>query len=175
MPVNMKLMIASTFAQMAKQKNIDKITVKDLVAACGISRQAFYYHFQDLLEVMEWCIRQMMQQALQNSLQAATPEKSLEEFIRMAIDHQDLIMRLLCSQRREQVERIFAETMRSGIEQILRSHRPDLTLNYEDLNIALNFYSYGIAGTVFEHCKSQTTNPEQLSKTLYRLISGSFV
>ena len=54
MPVQVKPMIAEAFIRLSKQKNIDKITVKDLVEACGISRQTFYYHFQDILEVIEW-------------------------------------------------------------------------------------------------------------------------
>lgn len=53
MPVDMKNVIAGTFATMAKQKGIDKITVKALIDACGISRQTFYYHFQDIMEVVE--------------------------------------------------------------------------------------------------------------------------
>ena len=53
MPVNVKNLIAETFVRLSDEKNIDKITVKDIVEACGISRQAFYYHFQDLLEVIE--------------------------------------------------------------------------------------------------------------------------
>lgn len=44
MPVQVKPMIAEAFIRLSKQKNIDKITVKDLVEACGISRQTFYYH-----------------------------------------------------------------------------------------------------------------------------------
>ena len=74
---------------------------------CGISRQAFYYHFQDMLEVMEWSIRQMIENALQNSLQAETPQKAIAEFIAAAAEHDELLFRLLSSQRRAQVERIF--------------------------------------------------------------------
>lgn len=54
MTVNMKQMIAETLAGLLKHKSIDKITVRELVDACGICRQAFYYHFQDLMDVVEW-------------------------------------------------------------------------------------------------------------------------
>ena len=61
MPINMKAVIADAFVSLAQRKNVDKITVKDLVEACGISRQTFYYHFQDILEVIEWSMQQAMQ------------------------------------------------------------------------------------------------------------------
>ena len=38
MPVNMKAVIADTFAQMVRHESLDKITVKALIDACHISR-----------------------------------------------------------------------------------------------------------------------------------------
>lgn len=70
MPVQVKPMIAEAFIRLSKQKNIDKITVKDLVEACGISRQTFYYHFQDILEVIEWSLDQAFSHLLEQSLAA---------------------------------------------------------------------------------------------------------
>ena len=54
MPVNVKNLIAETFVKLSDEKNIDKITVKDIVEACGISRQAFYYHFRDKYDLVNW-------------------------------------------------------------------------------------------------------------------------
>ena len=67
MPVSMKRTIAEAFLTLARQKAVDKITVKDLVKECHISRQTFYYHFQDLLEVLEWTFQQMTQQTLERT------------------------------------------------------------------------------------------------------------
>lgn len=80
MPVNVKNLIAETFVKLSDEKNIDKITVKDIVEACGISRQAFYYHFQDLLEVIEWSMEQAFEQLLDRSLQEDDPEIVLNDF-----------------------------------------------------------------------------------------------
>ena len=38
-------------------KPLDKITISDLTNDCGISRMAFYYHFKDIYDLVEWaCI-----------------------------------------------------------------------------------------------------------------------
>ena len=44
--------IKSKFMELLSEKNFDKITVKELVDACGISRNTFYYHYHDIFEVM---------------------------------------------------------------------------------------------------------------------------
>ncbi|MDR3767043.1 MAG: TetR family transcriptional regulator [Butyricicoccus sp.] len=174
MPVDMKRMIAATFTQMAKEKHIDKITVKDLVEQCGISRQTFYYHFQDMLDVMEWTIRQALQCAVQDSLQAETPQKAIERFIRPAITHGPQLVQLLSSQRRDQVVGIFVDAMRSSIGQMLYSRQPDRAVRTQDLDVALTFYAYGITGVIVENCKKPNIPVEYLAEQIYRLFSAGW-
>ena len=172
MPVDTKQMIVDAFAQMAQRKPVDKITVKDLVAACGISRQAFYYHFQDMTEVMAWSIEQMVQQALQQSLEADGAEAALEAFIHLSDDHKQLLEKLLSSQRHMEVERIFVQAMRASVYQVLSQRKPDLALDRQDLEVMLNFYAYGIAGVVFENGRHNTMDVRVLSHKLLQLLSG---
>ena len=40
--------LEAALKELLKEKPLDKITISDLTAACGISRTAFYYHFQDI-------------------------------------------------------------------------------------------------------------------------------
>lgn len=77
MPIDMKTVISNTFVSMVKQKGIDKITVKALIEACDISRQTFYYHFQDIMEVIGWSLEQAAKNMLAKSLEADTPEEAL--------------------------------------------------------------------------------------------------
>lgn len=49
-----KKALASAFKKMMEIKPIDKITVKDLVELCGVNRQTFYYHFDDVYDLLEW-------------------------------------------------------------------------------------------------------------------------
>ena len=40
--------------ELLKKKPFDKITIADLTEDCGISRMAFYYHFKDIYDLVEW-------------------------------------------------------------------------------------------------------------------------
>ena len=66
--------IAAAFLTLIKQKNVDKISVKDLAEHCQISRQTFYYHYQDILEVVEWIFHRRMEDLLAKSLQCYNPQ-----------------------------------------------------------------------------------------------------
>ena len=95
MPIDMKTVISNTFVSMVKQKGIDKITVKALIEACDISRQTFYYHFQDIMEVIGWSLEQAAKNLLAKSLEADTPEEALGILISSAVENRTLIRRLL--------------------------------------------------------------------------------
>lgn len=52
-----KKAIAYTFKDLLKEKPFNKITVNDIANKCDINRQTFYYHFQDIRDLVEWiCI-----------------------------------------------------------------------------------------------------------------------
>ena len=46
--------LAAALKQTMAVKPIGKITVKDLVEICGVNRQTFYYHFDDVYDLLEW-------------------------------------------------------------------------------------------------------------------------
>ena len=84
-----KKAIAEAFLQAAQQKPIDKVTVKDVVGICGITRQTFYYHFQDLLEVLEWLMAQRVESLLAETLAAKTPKDAIRVMLSTIEDKPD--------------------------------------------------------------------------------------
>ena len=48
-----KLGIMRVFENLLSVKPLEKITVKDITDQCGISRNTFYYHYQDIYQVFK--------------------------------------------------------------------------------------------------------------------------
>ena len=49
-----KEILAASFKELAERKNIEKITVKDIVDNCGYSPATFYRHFSDKYDLIAW-------------------------------------------------------------------------------------------------------------------------
>lgn len=49
-----KLMLAESLRNLMQKKTLDKIKIHEIVDACGVNRQTFYYHFQDIYALVEW-------------------------------------------------------------------------------------------------------------------------
>ena len=56
---NTKYIIADAFIALLNQKDIDRITVKDITSACHISRQTFYYHYQDIYGLFYYLVNKI--------------------------------------------------------------------------------------------------------------------
>ena len=51
-----KRALAASLKKLLERAPLDKITIQDLVDDAEVSRKTFYYHFQDIYDLMEWCI-----------------------------------------------------------------------------------------------------------------------
>ena len=57
MPNTTKQALEESLKHMLLKKPLDKITIRDITEDCGINRMTFYYHFQDIYDLVEWaCI-----------------------------------------------------------------------------------------------------------------------
>ena len=56
MAVDTKELIAEAVKRLLMQKKVKKLTVKDIVDECSITRQTFYYHFEDIPDLLKWVL-----------------------------------------------------------------------------------------------------------------------
>ena len=175
MPLDVKAAVADALLELIRRKDADKITVKDLVEVCGISRQTFYYHFKDIVDVVEWAAQQGVQRLVRKSLNAATPREALGVFVDFAVESQPLVQRLLNSQRREAMERIMVETARSYLEGSAREWGIEPPLNQADWQLTLDFYACGMAGLLLGSDRRTPQDRERLANQLARLLSGEML
>ena len=171
MAVNMKSMIAETFMALSKTKDVDKITVMDLVKACHISRQTFYYHFQDILEVIEWSMQQAFQEILTRKMDTDAPEKTICIFIESSSEAAALLKKLLHSKRREQIETILVNAVRSYLQELINRQESKPNLPLADAKVILDFCTYGIVGLLLENCGKKSLDKERIAHQMVRLIS----
>ena len=50
--MDMKEIIAEAARKLILEKKVKKLTVKDIVEECQITRQAFYYHFEGIPDLI---------------------------------------------------------------------------------------------------------------------------
>ena len=103
MPKSTKNQIMNALAELLQTKRLDDITVTELVEQCGLSRQAFYYHFSDLYGVVDYGIQQLL-----DGLGVANPEQwrePLERTLTLLRENRTLVLNVYRAYERSYVER----------------------------------------------------------------------
>ena len=178
MKEDMKALIAETFTQLLEKEDIDKITVTKLIGECHISRQTFYYHFQDIMDVLEWCVRQETSTLVKESLRAEDLQTALQIFISFNTEHFSWFQKLMDSHRRAQIETLLVDAVKTYMIEMSRHSHSDLYVNYEDMDVLLQFNACGLVGVLLEYGKTSKTSPkdpEKLSRQLEQIISGQLL
>lgn len=166
MPINTKAIIAETLLKMMKNKSFDNITVKDLTEVCGVSRQTFYYHFQDILDVVEWSARQALQRALEQSLKAKGAQQAVRYFVDMAVENRAQVECLLRSRYKEQFIKTFLEDLETYLREMIRRNPPEHIGNKVDSDVAIQFCACGIAGVLFRFTSARDMDKERMTRQL---------
>ena len=60
-----KYRMAQSIKGLMGRMPLDKITVKDIVADCGLTRQTFYRNFRDKYDLVNWYFEKLVQQSFE--------------------------------------------------------------------------------------------------------------
>ena len=172
MPVDSKGQIAKKAIELIREGKTKKLTVKDIVEACSITRQTFYYHFRDLLDVIDWSLRQAMEELVEKSIRIDSREQVIELFLSEAVKARGLLRKLLASQLREQTERLIVESVRSYFREMVERRELLQDVSLSDAQVALDFYTFATVGMMLEYCSRPNLDVKRLAGQITRLMSG---
>ena len=74
MAVDTKELSAEAVKRLLMQKKVKKLTVKDFVDECSITRQTFYYHFEEIPDLLKWVLERGTDKMVEETLTQGNAE-----------------------------------------------------------------------------------------------------
>ena len=150
---NTKQKIARALRQLMSERPLSKITVQDLMERAEMKRQSFYYHFQDIYDVLGWMCEQQLGQPLRED-----PEEDLEEWclrlIQLLDEDRAFYRRAFLAGSPEVLKELCAGLMRPRVAQMLFQTDDPRQLP-EQQGFVVDFFTRGLTGYVMELCASR--------------------
>lgn len=100
-----RLAIKETFIKLLEERPLSEITVKDIVERCGINRNSFYYHYQDLPALIEEIIKEEAEGIIRSYPSVTTIVECFDAVTAFASHRKKAIMHIYRSISREVFER----------------------------------------------------------------------
>lgn len=163
-----KNVLAESLIELTETKNIEKITIQDIVENCGTGRQTFYNHFTDKFDLINWVYKKNAD----DIFKIFTSDNSLHESIAK--------MCLLFLSKKKFFLRVYKMTDKYSFTNYLFEYTKDFYINSianqfgkeeitDDLIYTIEFYSYGgvnmFKAWVLDGMK---TSPEYMANMFFR-------
>ena len=156
------------------QKPLDKITISDLTTDCGISRMAFYYHFKDIYDLVEWSCIEDASRALQGKKTYDTWQEGLQQIFEAVLENKPFILNVYRSVKREQVENYLYSLTYQLIEGVVEEQSENLMVTEEQKKFIADFYKYSFVGAMLDWIKrGMKEAPEEIANMVCVTMHGN--
>lgn len=149
-----KLALEASLKNMMAKKSFSKIAIQDITDDCGISRMAFYYHFKDIYDLLEWSCLRNTNQALDDNVAKGTWKKGIENTFAIMAENRELILNVCHSVPHEKIERFLYKKAYALIYAVLEEKYGEYGLKEEDMVFMADFFKYSIAGIFIQWIKA---------------------
>ena len=100
-----KKAIRDSFLKLLEEKPLKQISVRDIVEHCGINRNTFYYHYQDIPQLLESIIREEAERLVTEHPTFDSMEACMDTIIDFAMENKILVMHIYKSVNRDVFEK----------------------------------------------------------------------
>lgn len=178
MPNATKAALEESLKRLLLKKPLDKITITDITTDCGISRMAFYYHFKDIYDLVEWSCIEDGKKALQGKKTSESWTEGLTQVFEAVLENKPFIMNVYRNVDRERMENYLFKLTYDLIAGVVEEKSKGLNLSGEDKKFIANFYKYGFVGIMLEWIQAGMKEDieelvNKMSLTLHNTVSTS--
>lgn len=169
-----KKALARSLKELLEHKPLNKITVTDITQQCGVNRQTFYYHFQDIYALMEWIYTTDATKVLEGKKDEETWQQGFLQVLEYARDNKALVQNTYHSVSRELLEQWLYREMYRLLRSVVDGKAQGLTVSEEDRASVAHFYKYAFVGLVLDWIASgMKTRPAELARLVNTVMEGS--
>ena len=169
-----KYALETSLKKLLLQKPMDKITISDLTNDCGISRMAFYYHFKDIYDLVEWVCLEDAARALQGKKTYDTWQEGLQQIFEAVIENKPFIMNVYRTLSREQIENYLFKLTHDLLIGVVEEKSVGMEITEDEKAFIADFYKYGFVGIMLDWIKDgMKEDYEDITDKLKTTLKGN--
>ena len=142
--------IKSTFITLLDTTPLNQITVKMIVEKCGINRNSFYYHYEDLPALINEVIMDEADRIISQHPDVDSLETALEAALDFASENRRAILNIYNSLNRDIFEQYLWKVCDHVVSAYARTIAAASSVSPEDLEIIKRFYRCECFGVVMD-------------------------
>ena len=162
--------LGNALKKMLNIKPIDKITVKDLVEECGVNRQTFYYHFDDVYDLLEWVFEEDANRVLPDEIYYDQWRENVMLFFKYLYENRSFVLNIYNSQNRSYMLRYFKRRLHYCIHGFAVIVADGKNIEWSDLEFVCEFYAQGVTGLISQWLDMNMELPAEITAEKFMTV-----
>ena len=138
--------IKASFMKLLNERPLNKISVRDIVEDCGINRNSFYYHFQDIPALLGEIITEEAEKLIREYPSISSLEECFRAAFQFAQDNRNAVMHIYHSVNREMFTKHALKRCEYAVSSYIATVYPDDRICQADQQIVIRFIKCQLYG-----------------------------
>lgn len=154
---NTKKTIAASLKKFMEKKPLSKITVSEIVADCKINRKTFYYHFENIQDLLKWMLEQEAIEVVKNFDLLLDYEDAINFVLDYVEENKHILNCAYDSIGSNELNRFFHNDFNSIVMTIINRYEEIMGIKVDD-NFRIficDFYTEAIVGMIVRLLKNK--------------------
>ena len=139
-------LIADTFEQLLLEKPISKITVREISERCGVNRNTFYYHFQDIPALCGRLIKEKADAIIKDHNQLESLPDCIQLVVQYCTSYRQAILHIYRSVQREVFLDALEHLTLYAVREFVESATARLFIQADDKELLVRYYKCTLIG-----------------------------
>lgn len=166
-----KKAIMESFSKLIEEQPLDRITVKSIVEDCGVTRNTFYYHFEDIYALAKETLLERLQLTTAEYGFAADWDSFLLLMSRQLSKNKRTLRHLFRSSKSAELGRFLSDLVSVAMNHLFDYLAEGKEVAPESRQLIIDFYRFSLTG-IAEHWLNNTLDTEKLVHQISLLLQG---
>ncbi len=147
MSILTKQALAESLRKLLQNKPLNQITIKDITSDCGVNRQTFYYHFQDVYDLLFWTMEKGIRECFEGGeIPLERPMEVVRTIFTFFKENERAVRHAYDPINRIQYETLIKQNIEPMVRLLFLSCERAQELPEDDLSFLVSFYTYSLGG-----------------------------
>lgn len=172
-----KKALCQSLKELMKHKPFSKITVSELIRNCNVNRKTFYYHFEDIYDLLKWMLEQEAVEVIKQ-FDLLNDYQDAFLFVIDYVEQNSFFLNCIYdSVGRDELKRFFYHDFIGIVDTIIRNTEQKLSLVIDSdfRHFLCNFYTEGIVGITIDLFQHPDLYDKEKLISYYSVIIGSSI
>lgn len=171
-----KNLIKQEFIKLLNKKSLHNITVTEIAKQCKIERKTFYYHYENLPQLVKEIFDEELEDVIEEFNETLSWEESFISATKFILENKKVVKHMYESDYKVELEKyIFSlsgEIMKKYVERVAK----DTNAQEIDIKLIAFFYQCALSSSLIQWVATDMkTDPKLVTRRLGKLMDGNIL